>query len=86
MAQTRADFFASDEGQGVVQDGSKALKAAVAELPSLVAGIMAAGQALEGSKGPASADKQDVLKALGEQAWPIVSSLHACCVANDWHD
>lgn len=86
MAQTCLAVITAPENAETHDGGSKSWKNTVAEAEVLVDGIMQAGREVDGSKGPASADKREALGALGEQAWTIVGSLHAGAVAGDLHD
>ena len=86
MANTCIDVITSPEHAETYGGASKSFKKAVSEAQSLTESIMKTGQELDGSKGPASADKQQALVSLGDQAWSIVSSLHGVAVENDLHD
>ncbi len=86
MAQTCTAVILSPEHAETHEGASKSWKKGVGEAVALTAAIMKAGQTLDGSKGPASADKKDARVQLGDCAWAIVSSLHALAVDNDLHD
>ena len=86
MAQTCIAVVTSPEHAATHNGASKSWKKAVAEAEALTDAIMKTGQTLDGSKGPASADKREAKKSLGDQAEFIVSSLHALAVDSDLHD
>jgi hypothetical protein len=86
MANTCLDVITSPEQAETFGRSSKSFKKAVAEAKVLTAAIMKAGQALDGSKGPASSDKRATKQALGDQAEFIAGSLSALAMDNDQYD
>jgi len=86
MARTCRDTINHSDYEAVIQNGPKAFDAAADELTDLVAQITETAQAQESAKTPASGDRNEALRLLGDCVFELASSLHAYCAANELND
>lgn len=86
MARTCRDTISGADYQQAVQAGPKAFQTAADELADLVDLITETAQAQESAKTPASGDRNEALRLLGDCAFELASSLHAYCAANELND
>ena len=86
MARTVRDTINNTAHEEVVEAGPKAFRTASAELTELVSLITQTAQTQESAKTPASGDRNEALRLLGDCAFELASSLHAYCAANELND
>ena len=86
MARTCRDTISKPDHEEAVQAGPKAFRTATDELTELVSLITKTAQTQESAKTPASGDRNEALRLLGDCAFELASSLHAYCAAKELND